>query len=206
MIVWYLIKLPALSAWIAILEADSVHVGQWMLSRPILVGPIAGLLCGDWAAGLALGALIELLTLESPVGAAMPLGACVAAACAAILAAGPHGLPPAAALPAGLLCGAGHRAIESRVRQWRAGLGRKALAALEADSAVEWEWSLLVGLGAHVLATAAWVYVAMALGGPAASILWSAGPEFLRAGLRVGYEASVFVGLGALAFALGRKG
>lgn len=52
---------------------DRTAVGQIMISRPIVAAPLAGLVLGDLAAGLAVGLMTELLWLTRiPVGAAIP--------------------------------------------------------------------------------------------------------------------------------------
>ncbi|MBW2505318.1 MAG: PTS sugar transporter subunit IIC [Deltaproteobacteria bacterium] len=52
---------------------DRVAFGQFMISRPIVVGPLAGLILGDALIGLEIGMLLELLWLgRLPVGAAIP--------------------------------------------------------------------------------------------------------------------------------------
>jgi len=57
----------------ALLSLDRTAWGQLMISRPIVVAPIIGLLCGNATVGLLVGALIELLWInELPVGAAIP--------------------------------------------------------------------------------------------------------------------------------------
>jgi mannose/fructose/N-acetylgalactosamine-specific phosphotransferase system component IIC len=54
-----------------IIALDSVSVGQTMISRPIIAGPLAGLLLGVPGSGLTVGMLLELLAMETmPFGAA----------------------------------------------------------------------------------------------------------------------------------------
>ena len=70
---WLALGLPVASAGVATLEADAVLVGQFLLSRPMVVGPLVGAASGDLAAGLGLGALVELICLEElPVGSVVP--------------------------------------------------------------------------------------------------------------------------------------
>ncbi|MFH1725175.1 MAG: PTS sugar transporter subunit IIC [Elusimicrobiota bacterium] len=204
---WYFVLLPALSAWIAMLETDSVLVGQWMLSRPILLGPFLGLVCGELGIGLALGVLTELFCLESPpVGSALPLNGSVAAGCAVLLCAGPQTLPVAAAFPAGLAAGMGHRWLETRVRTWRAGLTTRALRSLEGEGAVDWAALLPTSLSAHLAMTGALVYLCVAAAGPGLGWVWDAAPGFFRRGLETGFRAALWIGLAALMHTLFRKG
>ncbi|HET8623775.1 MAG TPA: PTS sugar transporter subunit IIC [Gemmatimonadales bacterium] len=63
--------LVALLLWGTLVGLDLVSVAQTMISRPLVAGGVAGLLLGDVAAGLRVGALIELFALDVlPVGAA----------------------------------------------------------------------------------------------------------------------------------------
>ena len=137
---WYLLVLPAFSAWIAMLESDTVMIGQWTLSRPMLVGPLVGLICGELWIGLVLGVLVELFWLESlPVGAVMPFNGAVAAGCAVLLSAGREPVAIAAAFPAGLALGWAHRWLEGRLRQSRWTLtGEAAGAQRHSDGNKKW--------------------------------------------------------------------
>jgi mannose PTS system EIIC component len=56
-----------------VLGLDRTAAGQFMISRPIVAGPLTGFLLGEPMVGLQVGALIELLWLgRLPVGAAIP--------------------------------------------------------------------------------------------------------------------------------------
>ncbi|HSB20772.1 MAG TPA: PTS sugar transporter subunit IIC, partial [Anaeromyxobacteraceae bacterium] len=66
--------LLALSAIAGLAAVERKGFLQAMLSRPIVLGPLAGLACGDAAAGLLAGAPLELLWLGAVnLGAAVPL-------------------------------------------------------------------------------------------------------------------------------------
>src|SRR5581483_1666951 len=72
----------------AFLSLDETAVGNFMFSRPIVTGPVIGLLLGRTDIGLELGAVIELIWIgDLPVGAHLPLdlmmltGTSVALAC-----------------------------------------------------------------------------------------------------------------------------
>jgi mannose/fructose/N-acetylgalactosamine-specific phosphotransferase system component IIC len=206
MTAWNLVVLPALSAWVALLECDSVLVGQWTLSRPLLLGPLMGFLCGDIRMGLAAGALCELFSFDrAPVGSAIPFNAPVAAGCVVLLCAGPHAVPIPLAFPAGLIAGYGHRRAEYAVRLWRARLTRDAAESLEARGEVDWVRIHLLSVGAHALTTAAFVYAAAAIAGPALSAAWDVLPDLFRRGLQNALDAAPFIGLAALMHVFFRK-
>ncbi|MGN6390960.1 MAG: PTS sugar transporter subunit IIC [Gemmatimonadales bacterium] len=59
-----------LVVWGGIVALDLVSVPQAMLSRPLVVGPVAGWLAGDVEAGLRVGVVMELFALDVlPIGA-----------------------------------------------------------------------------------------------------------------------------------------
>ena len=39
----------------ALLELDTTYAGQWLISRPIIAGPLFGLITGDLMAGIQVG-------------------------------------------------------------------------------------------------------------------------------------------------------
>ena len=72
----------------AFLSLDETALGQFMISRPIVTGPLVGWIAGHPNIGMELGALIELIWIgDMPVGAHLPLdlmtltGVSVAFAC-----------------------------------------------------------------------------------------------------------------------------
>ena len=68
-------SLLPLSLLLGLLSLDVSAVGQFMLSRPIVVGPLVGTVTGHVELGLTMGALIELLWIaDVPVGAHLPSG------------------------------------------------------------------------------------------------------------------------------------
>ncbi len=61
----------ALLGWGTLVGLDLVSLPQIMISRPIVVGAVAGWLVGDPATGLTIGVILELFALESvAIGAA----------------------------------------------------------------------------------------------------------------------------------------
>lgn len=202
---WHAVGLPIFSAGVAVLEADAVLVGQWLFSRPVVVGPLVGWATGDLEAGVGLGALIELFCLEElPVGSVVPPSGAVAAGCAVLLVAGPARVSPAVALPAALALGAAHGWVESRVRSWRAGLTAAAVAELSVAGRVQWGSLWGRSLGVQWAITAAFVYFAVALAGAGLGWLWAALPGVARAGFERAWGLAPFLALGSLAQRLWR--
>jgi mannose/fructose/N-acetylgalactosamine-specific phosphotransferase system component IIC len=105
-----------------LLALDETTVGQFMVSRPIVAGVLAGWLIGDPVAGIGVGAFMELFSLVAlPAGgarlAATPSGTVAAVATAAAL-------PMPGALPLALLWGlvlaeVGGYGVD-RLRHWNA--------------------------------------------------------------------------------------
>ena len=68
-----------LSAFIALLVTENYGYGYWMISRPIFAGPLVGLIMGDVATGLYVGATVELMFMGIlPIGGSVPPNAQIA--------------------------------------------------------------------------------------------------------------------------------
>jgi len=202
---WYLGLFPAVCALLALLETDNVLLGNLMLSRPIIVGPLTGLICGEFVMGAAIGVLTELFTLGSlPVGSVLALNGTVAAGAGVLLMAGPFAVPAAAAFPVGLFLGWGHSRLEFRVRGWRAGLAAEAAGFLERREKIPWSSLLLKSVMLHAAVT---VLVLGAVGvlAPALAWLWPWTPRFAQAGLDTAFRWAPYAGLGVLLQILWRK-
>lgn len=187
---------------VSVLELDGVAVGQFMLSRPLVVGPVLGVAFGHPDQGLLIGAVIELLGLsELPVGGHLPLNGTVACAGALLLAFGPVALPLELSLPAGLVAGWLHSLGESALRQRRAALCRVVEVSVSQGAR-----PLFAFLSARSLARqACWTafVLAVALGAaPVLSWVWLRAPETLKAGLSVGLAASPCLAAASLLSAL----
>jgi hypothetical protein len=189
----------ALSGGVALIEADAVMVAQCMISRPLLVGPLVGALCGDSRSGMILGALIEALSLERlPVGGIKSVNWTVAAACAVLLSAGPGRVPMPLSLPAGLCLGWGYVWIDGLELRRRGRLTESIERGLRAGRDIGWCGLFARSLGEHVCFTAFFVFGSMALFGPALSWGWAVGPTCFRAGMLRAFDAVLWIGLAAL--------
>ena len=76
---------------------DRTAAGQFMISQPIVAGPLTGWVLGDATAGLVIGAVLELIwVLDMPIGTFVPadatIGTVSATAVAALGSAGVHRL------------------------------------------------------------------------------------------------------------------
>lgn len=78
----------AISVIAGIISLDVTACWQIMISRPIIIGPLVGWLCGDLALGLYLGVIMELLWINTlPLGASIPVDAAASTVVAAVTAA-----------------------------------------------------------------------------------------------------------------------
>lgn len=115
------------AAVVAAAELDVASVGPFLLSRPIVLGPLLGAAMGEPERGAVLGAALELCCLRAlPVGGALSWNAAVATGTAVLLCLGPSRLPLEGGFFAGILAGRLHQAAETRLRAARAAFGRSA--------------------------------------------------------------------------------
>lgn len=71
-----------------IISLDITACWQVMISRPIVIGPVVGILCGDLTLGLSLGVIMELLWINTlPLGASIPVDAAATTVVAVAIAA-----------------------------------------------------------------------------------------------------------------------
>lgn len=189
----------------ALLELDAASAGQFMVSRPIVLGGILGLAGGEPLEGFTLGALIELFLLaELPIGAALPINGSVAASAAVLAALPPVGLEPAWCLPLGLVAGRVFVPLDVRLRKYRSSL----VAALERRVSAGAEPGFARAIAASLSAELALVFVFLGLSVPAIKLLggwwWEWRP--LREGAVFAWKAAPALALvGAIQF-LGPKG
>lgn len=200
---WHWVTLPGLCAATALLELDSVRVGQWMVSRPICVGPLLGACLGDVEWGFMVGVMVEFLTAgDLPVGASLPGNGAVTTATTLLLSCSPLSLPGAAALPAGLLAGSCFSRLETVWRERLRALTHVAEARAARGQAVPFGRLVLAGLGVHACACALFLYCAVVLLEPALRAAWSASPETLRGALEASLRQIPLLGAASLLFAL----
>jgi mannose/fructose/N-acetylgalactosamine-specific phosphotransferase system component IIC len=201
-----MIPLPLGAAALSVLELDETHVGQFMLSRPIVFGPLLGWLLGSLTLGIVIGGIFELLTLEGvPVGAALPPSPALSAGSALLLVLGPAPAPIELAVPAGIGVGQLHARAEAWLRQRRNPLGREAAAELSAGRPCLGKTVFSCVLAEWLLSLATLLLAAYGLR-PALSALWSVFPDVWRAGFEQALALAPWLGAAVLGAALrGRK-
>lgn len=195
--------LPGLCLAAAALELDAVTLGQWMLSRPIVGGTLIGVLAGDVRLGFWMGALIELLILEDlPIGGAIPINGPVAAASATLIAAGPGGLAPGLALPAGYALGVVYRAVDIQLRTSRAALSREAEDNLKERGTPRLGGLLVRAVCVQFAVTFVFLLAATFATRFLGNWAWPWAPESARAGLDAAFRLTPLLGLASLMFAV----
>ena len=200
-----LLTLLSLSALSALMELDNVYAGQFMLSRPLVVGTVLGLLYGDIRTGVQLGIWTELLLLDQlPVGGYVPPSGGVCAASAFMLAYLCM-LPVPFSFFLGLCIGKVYSLMETKLRAWRNFWNPEVeRAAVEnPDSLNGWmHKSLLLQFFSGFV----FIFMSVQVFSLAGAGVWSALPEELRNAVELGYFAVPWIGVAALVFSLYSKG
>ena len=191
-----MLKALASSALAGLLGLDTVQAGQFLLSRPALVGPLLGWLNGFPLEGARLGVIIELLYMDFiPVGGVVPPNGAVAAA-VAVLAHTAGGLAPSLAFFAGLAAGSLFAPLEYRLRAARSSWGRRLDAQVAAGDFGLGRWVAL-SLATEAAATSAFVMCCTAAAGLAAAV---PGVARLYPGTDFAYSLMPWLGLSGLYF------
>lgn len=178
------------AAAVSIIELDAASIGQFMISRPLVVGPALGSALGRVDTGLLVGSLVELLGLdEQPVGGHLPINGTVAAAACLLLALGPSRLPLALAFPAGLFLGWAHGQGESFLRQERAKFCHAAQESFDKGGVPRFGAFSAASLSKQACWTGLLLAVTIGLFGPALGRLWTLVPPTIKAGLNFGLMA-----------------
>ncbi|MDD4004241.1 MAG: PTS sugar transporter subunit IIC [Elusimicrobiaceae bacterium] len=190
----------------ALMELDTVYAGQFMVSRPVIAGPILGLVAHNMAAGVILGLWFELLYAGYvPVGATIPPSGVISAA-AAIAAADMFGVPLPAAFLAGLLAGALFGGLEEWMRRLRSGWNRLIAEQTARDCSVIDLWIVRSLLSQYALGFAFTLLFCLAAGPAAAAVMRHAPAQLSRA-LELGFSVVPWIGMVVLAESLRcRKG
>lgn len=182
--------IPHAALWAAaLIELDVQSVGQWMLHRPIVLGPLLGLLSGQWELGTAMGMTLELLYADAlPIGSWVPPNAAVATGSSLILSSS-QGIPPGACLLAGLVMGSAYCPLVDQIlKQWRSRWNA---------SSVPLSRILALSLALEVVCAAAFLY-AFALSSPWIAAAWGLLPQILRQGAEALWKLAPLLGAATL--------
>ncbi|MBI4386805.1 MAG: PTS sugar transporter subunit IIC [Elusimicrobia bacterium] len=192
-------NLPWLCLGAAIIELDGAHVGQWMVSRPLVLGPALGWACGDIQSGAFIGAVVEmLLASDLSVGSVVPLNGSVATAIAVLLTGGEARVEEAVAIPAALVAGFAHARIERGERIWRNGWIREIRQDVQDGKEIAFGTLMARAIGGHLFFTWAFLCVCLLVLTPGLSWGWSAAPEPVREGMRWAWRAAPWLAMARL--------
>ena len=197
----------ALAGAVSVLAGlDRVAFGQFMLGRPIVVAPVAGMVFGRPMVGLEIGLMLELLWLgRLPVGAAIPPDDTQVAAGATIMALlmervlGLHGMPLVllcvlTAIPLGKV----GQVFDRLARQANDRLNQRALEAIDSGRGAQVERLHLLGILNFSLASLATLLVIVSSG---CAVIYFAAPLLIgavrEAGLGLQYSL-VLIGAAAM--------
>jgi mannose/fructose/N-acetylgalactosamine-specific phosphotransferase system component IIC len=190
----------------ALLSLDRTLIGQWMLSRPVVLGPVLGWILGDTVTGWWIGLMFELFSFDAePVGGKIPLNGSLGVSAALLAALGPWRAPIGAAFPLGLALGAAHRFAEERLRRRRGAWTPVFASALREGRGVPWKRAIASSLAEDFAATAALLALAAALA-PALVLLWARLPVVATRAMEDAVAFVPLIGIAVLIKRLARKG
>jgi len=190
----------------AALSLDRVLIGQWMLSRPAVLGPCLGAALGDTATGWWVGLLFEAMSLDaSPVGGVIGMNGTIAAASALLAALGPVPLPLAAAFPLGIGFGFLVRPLEERLRLRREVWTRRVADSLREGRDIAWARAIGTSLAEEFAALSLLLTVGVGLAAGAAGAVWNVAPETVRAAFSDALALAPLAASASLMFRLARK-
>ncbi|MBI4052271.1 MAG: PTS sugar transporter subunit IIC [Elusimicrobia bacterium] len=189
------------------MELEATSVGQWLVSRPIILGPLLGIFIQASAGRLwesaQMGLWVEFLLLDVlPVGGVVPPNGALAVAGAILLQA--RGVPDPVCFFLGIGLGWGFVPVETWIRQYRVRFSKS----LE-DQFRDFRGTgigilkvLLKSLILQFLVVFLFLLVGLAVAGPTAIWLWGVSPEVLREGLQRTYEVVPWIGMATLFWVL----
>ncbi len=182
----------------ALLKLDNTYIGQFLISRPVFVGALLGMLFGDFCAGVQLGLFAEMLVLDHvPVGGHVPPAAIIWTVSALAMKIF-MGVPVAWAFFGGFLLGISFPRIEEKLRHIRSGWNERAeTEVLENPEGAVVKWMLL---GPAMQAGAYFVFISLGAWLVGCGVLAAAkySPVFVASGVTVAYWAVPWIGFSSL--------
>ena len=187
-------ELLLLCAVLALMELDTTYIGQFLISRPLVVGSVMGLLTGNLFLGLQIGLFTELIYLDFiPIGGIVPPSGAISAGLG-VLVAYFFAAPVYFAFFVGILGGAAFSIIEKRLRRFRSRLLRGAEARILAGS-LSPGMLIFESLVFQYLCIFAFLIMALTIGGPLAAYISSAMPPKAHIAFQFSYFVVPWMGL-----------
>ncbi len=175
--------LVGIVAFVGFLECG---IGNSMIQRPIVMGPLVGLVLGDLTMGLQVGATLELAFMGSQaIGSALPpeiTAGGVLGTAFAITSGGGIEAAIVLCLPIASLALIIKNLYYVVVRGWMLHASDRCAAAGDAAGVARWHW---VSFLSYVLVMSVVCGAAFAAGGPVVEALLAAIPDFVQDGLTV---------------------
>jgi len=190
----------------ALLSLDRTWIGQWMLSRPVILGTALGWVLGDLPVGWWIGLLFEALSLDAePVGGVIPLNGTIATAATLLIALGGTRVPLAAAFPAGLAFGLLYRPVEEKIRRRRDAWTGQFASVLREGGSAPWGKAFTVSFLEEFAIAALVLTAGVAASSILLQFLWGWAPTIIRTGFEDALSATPLIAAGALISCLLRK-
>jgi mannose/fructose/N-acetylgalactosamine-specific phosphotransferase system component IIC len=197
-------ELLLFGALLALLEMDTTYIGQFLFSRPLVVGGVFGFLTGDFLLGLQLGLFTELLYLDFiPIGGVVPPSGAISAGIG-VLTVYFFAVPVYFAFFVGIVFGVGFSFIERHIRRWRVAVlqsaekeiiyGRLSAAQLIVKSLI-----------LQYLSVFAFVLVMLTAAGPLLAFISLGLPEKVHIAFKFCYFIAPWMGLAALFISFSTK-
>ena len=193
-------EILGLSLLAAFFELDVTAFGQIMISRPMIVGPVFGLLLGDVVSGFWIGIIVELIWIDSiPMGTSVPLDVTVISVLTAVWGISYLGGGKAAiiaalavAVPLGYL----FRYFDIRLRYFNSGIARWIERGIRQGKEARITSGIYLGVFLFFIKAFFFYVIFMALGKILMRMMFAAVPLGVRSGLEISWYVLPVIGFG----------
>jgi mannose/fructose/N-acetylgalactosamine-specific phosphotransferase system component IIC len=197
-------ELLLLCGALALFELDTTYIGQFLISRPVVVGSVLGFATGNFLLGLQLGVFTELIYLDFiPIGGIVPPSGALSAG-VAVLTAYFFGMAPYLTFFIGILGGILFSFVERRIRHYRGEVLRKAEPGI-IESKLSPGLLIFESIVFQYLCVFAFLLIMLTVGGPLFMYLGGLMPDKLHIAFRFSYFIVPWVGLSILFISFSTK-
>lgn len=189
---------------LALLELDTTYFGQFLLSRPVVVGSVIGFLTGDFFLGLQLGIFTELIYLDFiPIGGIVPPSGAISAGVGTIMA---HffNMDIYFAFFVGIVSGILFSFVEKKVRRYRSSILPK-IARLLIDGKTTPGMVMFQSIVFQYLTVFTFLILTITIIGPLFAFISHDIPEKLHIAFKFSYFVVPWVGLSVLFISFSTK-